>query len=117
MSCFVLDYDHNAPTAEHLAQTHEKMFKAVRNAHPEIPIIIMPKPIYYVAENENPRQEIIKKTYENALKAGDKNVYFIESSELMALCGNDGTVDGCHPTDLGFYSMAKAIEKVMEKIF
>ncbi len=117
MSCFVLDYDHNSPSAEHLSQTHEKMFKAVREAHPDIPIILMPKPIYYIPEGEKPRQEIIKATYKNALKAGDKNVYFIESNELMALCGNEGTVDGCHPTDLGFYSMAKAVERIMEKIF
>ena len=117
MSCFVLDYDHNAPTAEHLAATHEKMFKAVREAHPNIPIIIMPKPIYYVGEGEKPRQAIIKATYENAVKSGDKNVYFIESRDIMRYCGNEGTVDGCHPTDLGFYSMAKALKKVMKKIF
>lgn len=27
MSIFVYDYDHNAPTVEHLKKTHEKMFK------------------------------------------------------------------------------------------
>lgn len=117
MSCFVLDYDHNSPSAEHLAATHEKLFKAVRESHPDIPIIIMPKPIYYIPEWEKPRQKIIKATYDNAVKAGDKKVYFIPSREIMRYCGNDGTVDGCHPTDLGFYSMAKAVEKIMKKIF
>lgn len=117
MSCFVLDYDYNAPTAEHLAATHEKLFKAVREGHPDIPIIIMPKPIYYISEYNKPRQKIIKATYDNAVKSGDKNVYFIPSREIMRYCGNEGTVDGCHPTDLGFYSMAKAVYKVMKKIF
>lgn len=117
MSCFVLDYDHNAPSAEHLAATHEKMFKAVRETHPNIPIIMMPMPIYYTWESEKPRQAIIKATYDNAVKTGDKNVYFISSREMMEWCGNEGTVDGCHPTDLGFFSMAKALEKVMKKIF
>lgn len=117
MSCFVLDYDYNSPSNEHLAATHEKMFKAVREAHPDIPIIIMPKPVYYISENYKPRQDIIKATYDNAISRGDKNVYFISSPELMELCKNEGTVDSCHPTDLGFYSMAKALEKVMEKIF
>ena len=117
MSCFVLDYDHNAPTTEHLAATHEKLFKAVREGHPNIPIIMMPKPVYYLPKSEAPRQEIIKATYDNAVKAGDKNVYFIKSRDMMRYCGNDGTVDGCHPTDLGFYSMAKAVEKVMKNIF
>lgn len=117
MSCFVLDYDHNSPSAEELAATHEKMFKAVREAHPDIPIIIMQKPVWHLTEGGKFRQEIIKETYNNAVNAGDKNVYIISSRELMAVCGNDGTVDGTHPTDLGFFSMAKAIEKVMEKIF
>lgn len=30
MSVFVYDYDHNAPSAEHLKKTHKKMFDAVR---------------------------------------------------------------------------------------
>ncbi len=30
MSVFVLDYDHNAPDVEHLKNTHEKMFRAIR---------------------------------------------------------------------------------------
>ena len=30
MSVFVYDYDHNAPTPEHLLDTHEKMFKAIK---------------------------------------------------------------------------------------
>lgn len=117
MSCFVLDYDYNAPSAEHLAATHEKMFKAVREGHPDIPIIMMPMPIYYTWESEKPRQAIIKATYDNAVAAGDKNVYFLTSRDMMRYCGNEGTVDGCHPTDLGFYSMAKALYKVMKNIF
>ncbi len=36
--------------------------------------------------------------------------------DLMALAGNDGVVDGCHPTDLGFFSMAKAVGDTLEKI-
>ncbi len=117
MSCFVLDYDYNAPSAAHLAATHEKLFKAVRETHPDIPIIMMPMPLYYTWESEKPRQAIIKATYDNAVKAGDKNVYYLTSRDMMRYCGNEGTVDGCHPTDLGFYSMAKALEKVMKKIF
>ena len=29
---------------------------------------------------------------------------------------DDGTVDNCHPTDSGFFSMANAIAPVLEKI-
>ena len=33
----------------------------------------------------------------------------------MALAENDGTVDDCHPNDLGFASMAKAITDILEE--
>ena len=35
----------------------------------------------------------------------------------MEVVGDNGTVDNTHPTDSGFFSMAKAIEKVFEVIF
>lgn len=116
MSLFVYDYDYNANNPEQLANTHEKMFKTVRAANPDLPIIIMPRPNYGVTDTDA-RHKIIKATYDNAVEAGDKNVYFISSRELMADCKYEGTVDNCHPTDAGFASMAKAVGAVVEKIF
>lgn len=116
MTVFVYDYDHNAPTAEHLEQTHERMFKVIRDAHPDLPIIMMPRPKYYLTEEEEQRAAIVKKTYDNAKAAGDNNVYYIDGRTLMKLAGGEGTVDGTHPTDLGFASMATAIGDVLEKI-
>ena len=46
---------------------------------------------------------------------GDTNVYLLTGSDLTALCGNEGTVDNCHPTDFGFAAMAKAICDLIEK--
>ena len=43
-------------------------------------------------------------------------MYFVNGRMLTELCGNEGTVDGCHPTDFGFASMAKALGNVIEKI-
>ena len=116
MSIFVLDYDHNAPSTEHLEQTHRKMFQAIRAAHPSLPIVIMPRPKYYLTEEEKVRHEIVYRTYQEAKAAGDENVYFISSRKLMELVGDNGTVDGCHPTDSGFFSMACAIAEVFEEI-
>lgn len=116
MSVFVLDYDHNAASAEELQNTHEKMFKKIREENPKLPIIIMPRPNYTLSKAQQERFEIIKRTYDNAIKSGDKNVYFIDNKTLMAIARNDGIVDDCHPNDLGFYSMAKAIEPVLKKI-
>ena len=115
-SVFVYDYDHNAPTAEHLEKTHERMFLKVRAANPDLPILMLSRPKYYLTEAEKKRLEIVKKTYENALARGDKNVYFIPGPSLMKYAKDEGTVDGCHPTDLGFYSMAKVIIPTIKKI-
>jgi lysophospholipase L1-like esterase len=116
MSVFVYDYDHNAPTVEHLAATHEKMFRAIREANPELPILILQRPVYRQNEEEARRLAILTATYENARASGDKNVYLITGEELMALAEDDGTVDGCHPNDLGFASMAKAVGEILEKV-
>lgn len=117
MSVFVYDYDHNAPTLEHLQNTHERMFRTIRQAQPNLPILILPRPRYTLLEEEKERFAIIEQTYRNALAAGDENVYLIDGPTLMALCGDEGTIEGCHPNDFGFASMAKAIGDKLEEIF
>lgn len=116
MSIFVYDYDHNAPSVEHLLNTHEVMFREIRKAHPDIPVIMMSRPKYSLTEDEKRRLEIIETTYKNALASGDEKVYIISGEELCALCKNDGTVDGTHPNDFGFASMAKALGDVFAKL-
>ena len=116
MSVFVYDYDHNAPSVEHLQNTHERMFLTVRQANPALPIILMSRPKFCLDTVERKRYEIIKATYDGAKARGDNNVYLIDGRTLMEFAGNEGTVDNCHPTDLGFASMAKAVGDVLEKI-
>ena len=116
MSIFVYDYDHNAPSLEHLVATHEKMFKTVRQAHPSLPIIFMTRPRYWLTEYEKERFDTIRQTYENAVKSGDENVYFISGHDLMKYAKYDGIVDAAHPTDLGFYSMAKVLTPILRNI-
>ncbi len=115
MSLFVYDYDFNAPDHDHLKATHERMFKKIRKANPTLPIIIMSKPKYYLDNMNLARLGTIRKTYINAIESGDKNVYFIDGRDLMKLAKNDGTVDGTHPTDYGFFSMAKELIRVIER--
>ena len=116
MSAFIYDYDHNAPTTEHLAQTHERMYQQIRKAQPGLPIVILSRPRIRLNGEDRQRLAIIRDTYEKALAAGDTHVYFIPGPELMAATGNDGTVDGTHPNDLGFHSMAGVLCKTLERI-
>ena len=102
LAAFVYDYDYNAPNAEHLAKTHEAFFKRIRKAHPDLPIIILGK----ITGATDGRDAIVRATYENAVKAGDKKVWFVDGKKLFG--GADVsylTVDKCHPNDLGFYLM------------
>ena len=115
MSVFVCDYDHNADVRQ-LRETHEKLYKAVRAAHPDIPIVIMGRPKYTLSEAELPRVDILTATYEHARANGD-NVYLLLGEELMAWCRDEGTVDNTHPNDFGFASMAHAVAGVFEKIY
>ena len=116
MSIFVYDYDHNAPSVEHLQATHNKMFMSIREAHPDLPILILPRPKYYLSLVEEERAKIVKDTYLAAKARGDENVYHIIGKKLMELVKDNGTVDNCHPTDSGFFSMALAIGEVFEEI-
>ena len=118
MSVFVYDYDHNAPTASFLEETHERFFQMFRRAKPDTPVIMMSRPKYYLTEDDILRRDTIRKTYENAVNSGDKNVYFIDGSSLMDdFIKDNGTVDGCHPTDSGFACMAKRLSAELERFF
>ncbi len=119
MSCFVYDYDYNAPDAEYLSATHYRGYRIVREANPDLPIIIMSAPNYdRIGYNAPARRDVIAATYERARAEGDKNVYFIDGKEHFATFNADGcTVDGTHPNDLGFYRMAEAVGGVLEKIW
>ena len=114
MSAFVYDYDHNAPNPTHLELTHAPMFDKIRAAHPDIPIIMVSRPRNRRNLDRERRLEIIKATYDRAVAAGDENVYLVNGGEFFGEVGNDGTVDGCHPTDLGFWCMANGIAPVLE---
>lgn len=116
MSVFVYDYDHNAPSVEHLAATHEAMFTAISAAKPDLPIVMMSRPKMTLSEAEQQRLEVIKATYNKVVADGDGEVYLLEGTALMAPAGEDGTVDGCHPNDLGFASMAKALGDLLARI-
>jgi hypothetical protein len=39
----------------------------------------------------------------------------LNGDDLTELCKNEGTVDNCHPTDLGFASMAAALIRLIER--
>lgn len=118
MSVFILDYDHNNTTTG-LQDTHYNFYKTVREAHPDIPIIILSRPVYLDEQNSDHhiRVGIIKATYERALAEGDTNVYFIQGDDFFADDYPDlNTVDSVHPNDLGMYNTAKTIYPLLKQV-
>ncbi|MBQ3554213.1 MAG: hypothetical protein IJA08_05980 [Clostridia bacterium] len=117
ISAFVLDYDHNAPDVAHLEATHEPFFKKIREKNPNLPILMMTSPDFDYAPDKAERREVVRKTYENAVAAGDKNVYFLDGETFFGTEDRHScTSDTCHPNDLGHYRMAKVILPVMRKM-
>lgn len=116
MRAFVYDYDHNAPDVDHLRRTHEPFFQIIRKRQPELPMIFVTRPELKLNAEEVQRREVVFETYQNAVRAGDKHVYFVNGSQMFARTGGgDCTVDGAHPNDLGFFYMAEAIGAVLEE--
>lgn len=117
MSVFVMDYDHNAPNAEHLRKTHEPFFQRIRQAHPDLPIVILTRPDFDYDIHSDQRRQVIRATYENAVAAGDRNVWFIDGQTFFGDTDRHAcTCDCIHPNDLGFYRMATVIEPVIKQI-
>jgi hypothetical protein len=117
LSCLVIDYDHNAPSAEFLLETHEKFFLYIRERHPELPVIFLTKPDFRRFPDINwPRRQAVLRTYANAVARGDKKVWYVDGKALFEGDSWDAcTVDATHPNDLGFYRMYRAVLPVLRE--
>lgn len=116
MSVFVMDYDRNAVNAEHLRKTHETFFKIIREAQPELPIIMQSKADDQLKHEMMERRDIIRQTYRNALAAGDNHVYFIDGSETYGSAGRFAcTIDMVHPNDIGFRLMSQRLYPLLKE--
>ena len=99
----------------------EPFVKTLRKAHPKTPIVLVEHVHYTEAPFVSSRYErysqaniALKEVYQRLLKT-EKNISYISSEHII---GDDaeGTVDGTHPTDLGFARMAETIEPVLKKL-
>ncbi len=116
-SVFVIDYDYNAPTIQHLQETHYPFYKIIREQNPTTSIVFLSQPNTDYCETTEGRRAVIWATYQQAQEEGDKNVYFIDGDSLFQGELKDNcTDDGCHPNALGHYRMAKTIYPLLYKL-
>lgn len=118
MSAFVSDYDHNAPTVEHLRATHYRMYQKIRAAHPNIPYIMLSRPDFatHAEADSEQRRRVVEDSFRAAREAGDRLVWYIDGEGIYRGAELDAcTVDAAHPTDLGFMKMADAIGRILRR--
>ncbi len=121
MSVFVCDYDHNAPSVEHLEATHYSFYETVREKNPDVPYVMITRPNYWTCIRDQEyilqRRDVIMASYLRARGSGDKNVYFIDGLSFnTAPHQYDMTVDMIHPNDAGFVRMADVIGTTVRHI-
>ncbi len=117
----VLDYEANA--GESIRETLGPFIDILRAADKEIPILVISK-IRYAGELHNPGQlksaQARARFQEDLVKArrvaGDANIHFLDGGSLLGEDADECTVDGVHPTALGFMKMANAIEPAIKGI-
>ena len=117
---FVLDYEANV-TFDRLKATLDNFVKCLRSKYPMVPIVIISKIQMYVEfhdEEYRKAEKKIRNYQKNYVKnSADQNLYYIDGAKVL---GNknisEKTVDGCHPTDYGFISMAEYLFPILNKI-
>jgi len=119
-AAFVLDPLPNM-TPSMVKERIEPFVRTLRRAHPHVPIVLVENLTYTDSDFVSVRREKVEESnanlraaFANLRRAGVARLYYVPGKKLL---GDDGeaTVDGTHPTDLGFLRMADAIEPILRR--
>ncbi len=117
---YVLDYCPNA-TSEDIEARGEKFVKILRDAHPDVPILIIDE-VYYsyygyntaVTSTMEKKFDVQKALVQKLRAQGYKKIYHMERKHALGL-DDEGFVDGCHYTDLGMMRYAEYLYPLIKK--
>lgn len=119
---FILDYEANT-SAELMAVSLPAFIQILRRTHPDVKIVVL-SCIRYARYSFDAgitkwhddcallQQAVVRERQQ----AGDRHIHFIDGSELLGEDEEECTVDGVHPTDLGFLRMARALEPQLAEL-
>ena len=118
VGCFVLDYEANATLT--IRDSLEPFIRILRETHAEAPILVvsrtrtageafLPEKLQTRLDNKQFQEGLVARLRE----AGDANIHFQDGGVLLGERWEECTVDGGHPTDLGFMHMADALEPML----
>ncbi|OPZ81627.1 MAG: hypothetical protein BWY76_02969 [bacterium ADurb.Bin429] len=120
--CFVLDYEANAHR-ERLQETLVPFIGVLRAAHPTVPILVISRIRFSYelihADSLEGREacKAFQQETVTALRAqGDTHIHFLDGSIILGEDWEECTVDGVHPTDLGFRRMAEGMAPVLRQL-
>ncbi|MDF2724940.1 MAG: hypothetical protein K0Q59_4615, partial [Paenibacillus sp.] len=120
----VLDYEANVGTVDSMRETLPEFIRIFREKHPVTPVLVLSK-IRYAREIFSPpllekrlqMKQVERETVEMYRSRGDANVHFFDGEALLGTDSYDEcTVDGVHPTDLGFLRMADTLTPVLRQL-
>ncbi|MFO0801660.1 MAG: SGNH/GDSL hydrolase family protein [Gemmataceae bacterium] len=101
------------------AERTEPFVKALRKARPNTPIVLVEDRNYANApwnpglkERNTGNHAANKAAFDSLTAAGIKGLHYIPGERLIGDDG-EGTVDGSHPTDLGFLRQAEVMAEVL----
>jgi len=123
---FLLDYEANCIDLATYTRTLPEFVRILRAAHPTIPLLVLSK-IKFGPEalTDEPDNYDLSRDYrekcklmqmnlvEQRRRAGDHHIHFVDGAQLLGDDYAECTVDGIHPTDLGFYRMAAALTPII----
>lgn len=122
-AALVLDYEANCVSTELFRETLPQFIAIYREAHPEVPILVVSRLLRAhdfvheeVRKARDERFELQRGTVERLRAAGDQNIHFLDGKTLLHSAWDECTVDGTHPTDLGFVQMADGMEPVLRAL-
>lgn len=115
---FVLDCLPNLSGKE-TAERVEPFVLRLRKSRPDTPILLVEDRYYDNAhlvasskQHNEANHAALRTAFENLKAAGVTGLSYLPGDKLLG-DDNEGTVDGSHPTDLGFVRMADAFEKAL----
>lgn len=121
VSVYVIDCAPNM-TPELITERTEPLVRALRAAHTDTPIVLVENIVYqqswFLAASANSyrnKNEALRAAYKRLARAGVKNLHLLPADHLLG-GDSEATVDGTHPTDLGFLRMADALEPELRRI-
>lgn len=118
---YVIDCLPNMDSNE-VAERAEPLVRQLRGARPETPILLVEDRTFSNAPFLPDRQQrhqtnraALRAAYNAVVDSGMKKIGYLNGEELLGE-DRDDTTDGSHPSDLGFYRHAEAMEPVLQEL-